>query len=458
VQKIRRSLGQALAQRLQSRSVAMKALQPLVRIAPVSAAGCGSATIDASSDGGRGGPGAAGGTGGHGDGAEDAGRRDASTGGVCSPGASRCSGRSGVETCGADGTWRAVVPCGNATCLQADGGAATYHEVCEPGETQCAGNALEICTASGTCGAAVACANQTYVGSGGTAACTGACSPGQTRCSQNSLQTCTAAGAWGTATPCTNRACAGQSGSASCSGICSPGQTQCSGNSLQTCISDGAWGTAKACTDKTCMGSGGTASCMGSCAPGQTSDCNDGACNSSTVTCSAGVFPSCPAPSLPTWNGMALGDACSVGTGACAASGTVVCQGTTTATCSATPGSPDGSRHASAAANGSWDRDCDGVAEQEFTVLVSGNAACVFDSVPDQLFPNFTNSSHCNSEVSATAPNVNPGVISGVREFWFMECNGSSACGSELLFQECYWSSNSCRAGGGNNGWTQGCR
>lgn len=53
------------------------------------------------------------------------------------------------------------------------------------------------------------------------------------------------------------------------------------------------------------------------------------------------------------------GGPCTVGVGACAATGTIVCN--PTPTCTAVAGMPNPGWHTAAAANGSWDWNCDGV-------------------------------------------------------------------------------------------------
>jgi hypothetical protein len=61
-----------------------------------------------------------------------------------------------------------------------------------------------------------------------------------------------------------------------------------------------------------------------------------------------------------------VGEACTVGTGACMASGKINCAIPGQATCDATPGTPDSAWHTSAAPNGSWDWDCDGLIEYQY--------------------------------------------------------------------------------------------
>lgn len=107
------------------------------------------------------------------------------------------------------------------------------------------------------------------------------------------------------------------------------------------------------------------------CASGSTKACNPSpACNPSTVSCANGEYPSCPAPSNPTFMGSPVGSACSAGTGSCARNGTVQCSGVNAANCSAVVGAPDATWHYAAAPNGSWDWNCDGVTELQFPHLV----------------------------------------------------------------------------------------
>jgi hypothetical protein len=239
-------------------------------------AACGSATIKNPFDGSQGG----GGESSHADAAHD----DTSIGTVCSPGASRCSGASGVQTCAGDGSWGTVVPCGNATCIQSVGGQAACQGGCGPGETQCSANALETCTAAGTWGAAVPCTNQTCVGSAGTASCAGVCVLGDKQCLDNTPQTCNDSGGWVSSTACPYDCTSGV-----CTGTCTSGtsQSQACGNcgTQSRICANGAWGTYGACSGQ------------GACAPNATSTQACGNCGTQTRTCSAscawGAFGSC---------------------------------------------------------------------------------------------------------------------------------------------------------------------
>jgi hypothetical protein len=70
-----------------------------------------------------------------------------------------------------------------------------------------------------------------------------------------------------------------------------------------------------------------------------------------------------------TWNGLSLGQACSsVEPGACKTDGIVVCGGPNLATCNAIPGPKDAQFHTTPSANGSWDYNCDGGEEKEYSL------------------------------------------------------------------------------------------
>jgi len=122
---------------------------------------------------------------------------DAASGGeagdasVCTPGDFHCTSNYSAEVCGWNGQWSTFC-C--PLCPSCDPGG------CCPGQTQCFGNSVLTCAASGiTWGPAVAC-------SGSTPACLNgscvACSPGATQCSGNGVQTCTANGTWNAPVAC----------------------------------------------------------------------------------------------------------------------------------------------------------------------------------------------------------------------------------------------------------------
>jgi hypothetical protein len=172
--------------------------------------------------------------------------------------------------------------------------------------------------------------------------------------------------------------CANLCGSnVTCNGGCCADTDLCvKGDASSACgVSGGA------CLDCTQSSAGSvcqTNGSCGSCVPGTSTVCNASACNASRVTCTpSGTMAACPAPSNPTWNGIAVGGACTVGTGACAGSGQVVCSGTSAATCNATAGSPQTGWFTAAAPNGSWDYNCDGTVELQYTDL---NGVCAADT------------------------------------------------------------------------------
>jgi hypothetical protein len=84
------------------------------------------------------------------------------------------------------------------------------------------------------------------------------CIPGKTRCSDANVQVCSSTGTWGAAQPCSVGECNSLTGR--CETACVPGQLRCAGDvvlasdgsslgsrALQICSANGAWGTATAC-------------------------------------------------------------------------------------------------------------------------------------------------------------------------------------------------------------------
>lgn len=154
------------------------------------------------------------------------------------------------------------------------------------------------------------------------------CNPGDTQCSGNGVQTCDASGQWGSVSPCSGQTCV----SGACQGVCEPGGTQvvpCGncGQETDKCGSDGNW------VQGTCTGQGvcspGSVQCGGG--PGnQPQVCNamckwanNGAacmatnpCMNGQCVCSAGTCPGCCATN-DTCQAGNTNDACGVSGDAC---------------------------------------------------------------------------------------------------------------------------------------------
>jgi len=256
---------------------------------------------------------------------------------VCSPGATQCSGSTGVQTCSATGQWGSVKACAPGVC---QGGACVGD--CTPGSTQCSGNGAQICGAGGQWGAATACANQTCLAgqcqgmcAPGQSQCSGAvpqtcdassghwisgavtagecgavCAPGALRCSGNGVEACGVSGQWTAPTACTHQTCV----AGACTGVCAPSDKECAGNGVASCGASGQWSAAAACTNQTCLGD----ACSGVCAPGQTQ-------------CNGAVPQSCNGSDGQWASGAVTAGQC----GAVCTPGATKCVGSGLATCSA---------------------------------------------------------------------------------------------------------------------------
>ncbi|HEX8794474.1 MAG TPA: hypothetical protein VF765_26195 [Polyangiaceae bacterium] len=145
--------------------------------------------------------------------------------------------------------------------------------VCTPGDSQCSGNGVQTCDASGQWGAVSPCSGQTCVNG----ACQGVCGPTDTQvvpcgnCGQET-DTCGSDGNWVQGT------CGGK-------GVCSPGDLQCGGsggNQPQVCSTACKWANnGPACmATNPCMNGQcvcGTGTCTGCCASDNT--CQAGTAN-----------------------------------------------------------------------------------------------------------------------------------------------------------------------------------
>lgn len=141
-----------------------------------------------------------------------------------------------------------------------------------------------------------------------------------------------------------------------------------------------------------------------------------------------------------------VGQNCTVGVGACARTGTVMCASPGVPTCSATAGAPDntGTWHQAAAANGSWDWDCDGSIEFQYP---SG------DTTPPPVDqPSIT---------MCTAVGVQS-VCEAAHWYYVYEHSfGLPSCGHPVDDMLCAWQSNGTTGGcigSGSNEVTEGCR
>jgi len=121
---------------------------------------------------------------------------DASGGSGGSAGSGATAGSAGFAgTGGAAGT--ATVDAGGGGPDSGVDGGPDVGVLCSPNATQCSGNGVQTCNASGQWEPAIACP---FVCSGGV--CTGVCSPTMQQCSGNGVQTCGPTGQWGAAAPC----------------------------------------------------------------------------------------------------------------------------------------------------------------------------------------------------------------------------------------------------------------
>ncbi|MGH9868293.1 MAG: MopE-related protein, partial [Candidatus Polarisedimenticolia bacterium] len=134
-------------------------------------------------------------------------------------------------------------------------------------------------------------------------------------------------------------------------------------------------------------------------------------------------------------NGFTLGEACSAGTGACQAAGVTVCSGTGTGTtCNAVPGTP------SAETCDGLDNDCDGAADNGFTlgeVCSAGTGACQAPGI-----------TVCSGDGSATMCNAVPGTPSAETcDGLDNDCNGTTDNGF-TLGETCSAGVGACQAAG----------
>jgi formylglycine-generating enzyme required for sulfatase activity len=154
--------------------------------------------------------------------------------GVCAPGEPACDGTR-ATTCNASGS---DFEAGGTACSASEtcaSGACQPH-VCEPDATFCQGQTVKACSTTGLSSSVEeTCVDQACVEAGGAAKCDGVCAPGQVQCSGNGVQTCNASGTWGAAVACaaTTPRCAAGACKAppSCTGLTSA----CGANGADSC-------------------------------------------------------------------------------------------------------------------------------------------------------------------------------------------------------------------------------
>jgi len=131
------------------------------------------------------------------------------------------------------------------------------------------------------------------------------------------------------------------------------------------------------------------------------------------------------------------GEPCTSGTGACQATGKIVCT-PRGAACDAVAIAPDSSWHSAAAANGSWDWNCDGKLEYQYP---SG------DTTPPQT----PGGAQC-------APRATQGACEAPIYFYNdrIYSDPSQTCGAAVLFYPCAWTTQ-CKWLGGITSVPQGC-
>jgi len=139
---------------------------------------------------------------------------------VCPVGDKQCNQDGNVETCGGL-AWAETEVCPFVCQIGACGG------VCTPGSTQCSGNYVETCDASGQWQSATS--ECPYVCQSG--ACTGTCVPGTVECvGQDATRTCNAGGQWDPDEACPVPANSHATCSAGiCGSACNAGYADCGG-------------------------------------------------------------------------------------------------------------------------------------------------------------------------------------------------------------------------------------
>ena len=200
-----------------------------------------------------------------------------------------CSYTSHVTACDCKNHLCTTDPCASVTCTSSVCVLGTCQGVCAPPQTHCNGTTPQTCNASGAWKDAPVTAGQ----------CNAECTPGTTQCSGlNAQQTCNATGAWPTAVACTNQTCVGTGLGSSCTGACAQGQTKCSNADQQSCTVTGSWDNPATCpAPQTCQ-TGACACpasapslCNNNCTTFQTDKFNCGSCGHSCQggSCSGGV-------------------------------------------------------------------------------------------------------------------------------------------------------------------------
>ncbi len=370
----------------------------------------------------------------------------AGTGGApaCKPGTRVCQ-KNGVALCGTSRTFGPPEPCGKGQrCVENGSNASCTTQLCQPGQTQCAPNGIqvEMCSADGFSLTTVAdCSDfgQRCVNGGCQSLM---CQPGQAFCEANTLRICAPDGKDSALllTCASDQFC--DASTFSCRpGVCSPNQPACNGSVATLCNANGsgylAGGTnCNLLPDRQCV----QGSCL--CAPNQ-ADCDGitrngceidvgkdpdncgtcgAACSSNHVssrTCNGTCDGSCAA-GYDDCNGTKLKDGCETSTATdpsnCGACGLACSTNHVTPSC--TQGTCDGTCAANYA-------DCNG------TKLKDG---CETDLRGD--------AAHCGkcgiacSSNHVAAPRCTGGVCDGTCSKGFDDCNmdrQSDGCETDLL-------------------------
>lgn len=354
----------------------------------------------------------------------------------CPAGYTACNGQCG---CGAS---CAVCQLGaHATGTTCDGYQCGLQ--CASGYHLCGGNCVSN-TDPNTCGTSCSACPPPI---GGTATCDGTscgatCPSGQKLC----LGSCIPQGmACNGSCPTGTHDCSGNCVSDTSTNSCGTSCTPCSppANSMATC-SGGSCGFTCATNYKQCG-----SNCIPVTGCCSTNDCTQPAngsatCNTSTnmcvITCNNGYTQS--GSMCVPWTCPNQGQSCTAGVGACMNTGTIVCTAQGVGACSATAGAPDnsGTWHQSAAANGSFDWNCDGHIQYQYP---TGDTTRP---------PNDNDSSAITDCTTIGVQSVCP------QPHWYYSYwnHWADPCGHPVDDAICYWNVNSCASSGGNEV-TEGC-
>jgi hypothetical protein len=148
------------------------------------------------------------------------------------------------------------------------------------------------------------------------------------------------------------------------------------------------------------------------------------------ITCNNGYTQS--GSMCVPWTCPNQSQSCTAGTGACQRTGTIVCTAQGVGACNATAGGPDnsGTWHTAAAANGSWDWDCDGAIEYQYP---NGDT-----TAPPLDSPVIGSGNSCQDAIVQSVCNAG--------HWWYQyeHSFGLPSCGHPVDDQVCNWASNFC--------------